>query len=125
MTANEFDIIDKYFKRLQVESNSVVLGSGDDCAVLSIPTGHELCVSTDTLLEGVHFPKGAAAEVAVSRTMAANLSDLAAMGAEPHSFVLAITMPSTDEHWLESCSEELSRNIQRYGIPLVGGIPYR
>ncbi|MBO7007941.1 MAG: thiamine-phosphate kinase [Pseudomonadales bacterium] len=121
MTANEFDIIDKYFKRLRVESNAVVLGPGDDCAVLSIPTGHELCVSTDTLIEGVHFPEDAPAEIAVSRTMAANLSDLAAMGAEPHAFVLAITMPSADERWLESCSEELSRNIQQYAIPLVGG----
>jgi len=121
MTTNEFDIIDKYFKRLQVESNSVVIGPGDDCAVLSVPAGEELCVSTDTLIEGVHFPVDAPAEVAVSRTMAANLSDLAGMGASPYAFVLAITMPSANEEWLEACSQELARNIQQYGIPLVGG----
>lgn len=121
MTANEFDIIDKYFKRLQVDSNAVVLGPGDDCAVLAVPPNEELCVSTDTLIEGVHYPKDASPEIVVSRTMAANLSDLAAMGAAPFSFVLAVTMPSADETWLEACSQALAKDIKQYGIPLVGG----
>ncbi len=121
MTTNEFDIIDRYFKRLQSDSDSVVIGPGDDCAVLSVPAGEELCVSTDTLIEGVHFPVNSAPEVVIDRTMAANLSDLAAMGAAPFSFVLAITMPSADELWLEGCSAALAENIRKYGIPLVGG----
>lgn len=121
MATNEFDIIEKYFKRLQVESNSVVLGPGDDCAVLAVPVDEELCVSTDTLIEGVHFPENASPELVVSRTMAANLSDIAAMGAAPFAFVLAVTMPESDEAWLEICSQALEKNIRQYGIPLVGG----
>ena len=121
MTTHEFDIIDRYFKRLQVESSAVVLGSGDDCAVLAVPAGEELCVSTDTLIEGVHFPENAAPGLVISRTMAANLSDLAAMGARPLSFVLAMTLPDADDDWLEACSTALANEMARYDIPLVGG----
>jgi thiamine-monophosphate kinase len=121
MAAHEFAIIERYFKSLSGNSEGVVLGSGDDCAVLSVPEGMELCVSTDTLVEGVHFLPDAAAELVAARTMGANLSDLAAMGARPHSFLLAITMPSADERWLEAFSETLRSLISEYRVPLVGG----
>jgi thiamine-monophosphate kinase len=121
MTPDEFSIIDRYFKTLSHHSESVILGPGDDCAIVQVSPGDELCISTDTLLEGVHFPNGSKASLVASRTVGANLSDLAAMGARPHSFLLAMTLPEVDESWLESFSAELSTLIEHYDIPLVGG----
>jgi len=124
MSAREFSIIERYFKSISNPSkyeNSVVLGPGDDCAVLRVPDGMELCVSTDTLLEGVHFLPNSPAKVVVSRTMGANLSDLAAMGASPYAFLLAMTFPEVREDWLDDFSMTLSEIIEQYQVPLVGG----
>ena len=124
MSVREFAIIEKYFKSLSTLSrneNAIILGPGDDCAVLRVPDDMELCVSTDTLLEGVHFLPNTAARVVAARTMGANLSDLAAMGATPYAFLLAMTMPDAREDWLEAFSGELSDVIQKYQVPLVGG----
>ena len=121
MTASEFDIINRYFMRIAQGGRGIELGPGDDCAVLSTPEGCELCISTDSLVEGVHFPKGSPAGLVASRTLAANLSDLAAMGASPHSFLLAITMPGVDESWLDEFSATLATLSERYHAPLVGG----
>jgi thiamine-monophosphate kinase len=121
MPPSEFAIIDRYFKTLSATGDNVVLGPGDDCAILRVPDDHEICVSTDTLLEGVHFLADAPASVVASRTLAANLSDLAAMGAVAHSFVLAMTLPTVDEQWLEAFSSTLAELSKRYEIPLVGG----
>lgn len=121
MVEDEFAIIARYFAGLSGDAVQVVAGPGDDCAVLQVAPGQELCVSTDTLLTGVHFPGQATAEIVATRTVVANLSDLAAMGAAPHAFVLALTMPTADEHWLEEFATTLKSLSDRYGVPLVGG----
>ena len=117
---NEFDIIEKYFLGAMMP-DYVSIGPGDDCAVLSIPDGHELCVSTDTLLAGVHFPEDAAPEVAARRAIGANLSDLAAMGAAPHGMTVALTIPSVDALWLEAFAAENIRLASAHQCPIVGG----
>ena len=93
MSEHEFEIIERYFKFIGKDSAGVVLGPGDDCAVLTFSEDKEVCVSTDTLTEGVHFPENASASMVASRLVGANLSDLAAMGAMPHSCLVALTMP--------------------------------
>jgi thiamine-monophosphate kinase len=124
MGTREFSIIERYFKsisNLSQHENTVIIGPGDDCAVLRVPDDMELCVSTDTLLEGVHFLPNSRAKVVASRTMAANLSDLAAMGATPYAFLLAMTFPEAREDWLEDFSTTLAEIIEQYQVPLVGG----
>ena len=116
----EFKVIQEFFLG-ELMPDYVALGPGDDCAVLSVPTGYELCVSTDTLLESVHFPSSAAPEVIASRSITANLSDLAAMGAKPHAMTLALTIPSNDQDWLETFSNECKRLAGFYQCPIVGG----
>lgn len=118
---NEFDIIEKYFAGLFSGSDNVVLAGGDDCAVVNVPEGRELCVSTDTLVTGVHFPRDAAGKVVAHRALAANVSDLAAMGATPLSCVLALTLSAVDHDWLKEFSEALGNLTKRWDIPLVGG----
>ena len=81
---NEFELIQRYFvEPLAKPSPAVVAGPGDDCAVLRIPPGQEMCISTDTLLEGRHFLAGSRPSVVAARAIGANISDLAAMGASP------------------------------------------
>jgi len=118
---HEFSIIEQYFKSIATQDEGVELGPGDDCAILSFPAGYEACLSTDTLVESVHFPQHCPPHVVAARAMGANLSDLAAMGAEPHSFLLSLTLPSVDEQWLREFSEALRQLIQRYRISLAGG----
>lgn len=121
MEEDEFGIISRYFRHLSLSTEGVVLGPGDDCAVVAIPPGHQVCVSTDTLTEGVHFPIACAPEIVASRCLAANLSDLAAMGASPHSFLLALTLPEADGDWLREFAAALGDGSRHYAIPLVGG----
>jgi thiamine-monophosphate kinase len=124
MSTREFSIIERYFKplsNLSQHGNAVIIGPGDDCAVLRSPVDAEVCVSTDTLLEGVHFLPNSPAKVVASRTMAANLSDLAAMGATPYAFLLAMTFPEAREDWLKDFSTTLAEIIEQYQVPLVGG----
>jgi len=120
-SVNEFAIIEAYFTGVGVAHEAVTKGPGDDCAVLSVPDGCELCVSTDTLLEHVHFLDRASGEVVADRSLTANLSDLAAMGAAPIGFLLALTIPDADDQWLESFSKRLSVRAKEHGISLVGG----
>ncbi|MEX2326133.1 MAG: thiamine-phosphate kinase [Pseudomonadales bacterium] len=122
MSGREFDIIEKYFASyISYKPSQVLLGPGDDCALLDVPEGQELSVSTDTLIEGVHFPFGSTANIVAHRSLCANLSDLAAMGACPFAFTLALTIPSEDDNWLEEFSATLGRLVGKYDIPLVGG----
>ena len=121
MNQKEFEVIERYFKNLSIATDGVILGPGDDCAVLGTPDNTEICVSTDTLIEGVHFPKGFPARFVAHRVLAANLSDLAAMGAIPHSFVLAATLPEVDEDWLEEFASSLKSLSKDFKAPLVGG----
>lgn len=121
--ANEFSIIDRYFqqKSLQTEHNDVLLSIGDDCAVVQPKPGYKLVFSIDTLIAGVHFPHHSAPEQIATKALAANLSDLAAMGAEPAWFTLAISLTENDPDWLERFSTTLLEMANDYDIQLVGG----
>ena len=114
----EFEIIARYFTRATADRD-VVLGVGDDAAVLAV--GGHLAVTVDTLIAGVHFPDGMAPHALGHRLMAVNLSDLAAMGARPRWCTLALTLPSADELWLDGFSRGLFELADRYGVSLVGG----
>lgn len=117
---DEFDIIRRYFLNALMPEY-VSTGPGDDCAVLTIPTDHSLCVSTDTLISGVHFPHGASPAVIANRAFGANLSDLAAMGATPHGVTVALTLPSGDETWLDGFSIASQAQADSHQCPIVGG----
>jgi len=120
---NEFQLINKFFESEQEASlsESVVLGIGDDCALLQMPVGKQLAVSVDTLVADVHFPKDAPANLIAERALRTNLSDLAAMGAEPLWFTLALTLPQADEIWLREFSRGLFACAGEFNIQLVGG----
>lgn len=125
MPLDEFDLIDRFFRHCGPESSNVVLGIGDDGAILQ--AGHtggnteELVVATDTLVAGTHFPEhGDPAEIA-QRALRVNLSDLAAMGAQPTAFLLALTLPEADEQWLSGFAQGLSQAAQTFTCPLIGG----
>jgi len=117
---DEFDIIRRYFLDALMP-DYVSTGPGDDCAVLSVPADQSLCVSTDTLLVGVHFPFNATPEVVVTRAFGANLSDLAAMGAQPHAVTVALTLPNDDADWLNGFSKATKRCTKLHQCPVVGG----
>jgi len=122
MSLSEFEIIDQYFTPLgHWQGPHTVMGPGDDCAVLSPPLGHQLCVSSDTFIEGVHFPVGASGDLVARRTLAGAVSDLAAMGSEPLAVTGALTLVAAVPDWLASFSGALSELIQDWQLPLVGG----
>lgn len=116
----EFNIIRQYFTFNETRDD-VVLGIGDDAAVLIVPEHHQLIQSVDTLVAGVHFPIETSAEDIAYKALAVNLSDMAAMGAEPAWFTLAITLSDDNEIWLEAFSESLSALAKKYNIQLIGG----
>ncbi len=116
----EFDLIKRYFLRKSLQ-NDVILSVGDDCAITSIPTGYQLAITTDTLVEGTHFlPSISPADLAY-KSVAVNLSDLAAMGATPAWVSLALTLPEIKEEWLAEFSQSLFAILDRYGVSLIGG----
>ena len=116
----EFDLIKRYFLRKSLQ-NDVILSVGDDCAITSIPTGYQLAITTDTLVEGTHFlPSISPADLAY-KSVAVNLSDLAAMGAMPTWMSLALTLPEIKEAWLAEFSQSLFAILDRYGVSLIGG----
>ena len=116
----EFDLIKRYFSRKSLQ-NDVVLSVGDDCAITSISTGYQLAITTDTLVEGTHFlPSISPADLAY-KSVAVNLSDLAAMGATPTWMSLALTLPEIKEAWLAEFSQSLFAILDRYGVSLIGG----
>ena len=121
MAQSEFELIGKYFARLGAERQDVRIGVGDDGAVLQPPSARELVAVTDSLIEGVHFPVGSAAASVGHRAFAVNLSDVAAMGAEPAWALLALTMPSVDEDWLAQFARAAGDLCRRHGVALVGG----
>lgn len=120
MPLSEFDLIRRYFAPFQ-QGPAVVTGIGDDCAVLSLSAGAQLCTSIDTLVAGVHFPVDADPAGLGWRCLAAAISDLGACGAKPLGFCLALTLPEADENWLAAFSEGLSRASEAFAIPLCGG----
>lgn len=120
MSDGEFDIIAKYFDR-HVAREDVLLGIGDDAAVLSLPANRRLVIAMDTLVDGVHFPKGTAAADIGYRALAVNLSDLAAMGAQPEWMTLSLCAPVSDPAWFDGFSRGLFELADRYQVALVGG----
>jgi thiamine-monophosphate kinase len=121
--ANEFQIIEAYFKDL-TEQDGVVTGIGDDGAVIELSlSSNQLVVATDTLLEHVHFPSSATAERIGHRALCVNLSDMAAMGAKPRWFTLALTLPKeyAKESWLKKFSTGLADVASEYNCALIGG----
>ena len=119
----EFEIIESYFKSsgLSFEKPGVDLGIGDDGALLSIDQDNQLVVSMDLLAQGVHFPENAIPELIAKRALAVNLSDLAAMGAEPLCFTLGLSLTDADPAWLEAFSQGLLDYALQYQCPLAGG----
>ena len=117
---SEFDLIARYFTR-SARNPALTLGVGDDCALLQARAGHELAISTDMLVEGRHFFHGADANALGHKSLAVNLSDLAAMGAEPLAFTLAIALPNIDENWLSAFSAGLFALADQHNMALIGG----
>jgi thiamine-monophosphate kinase len=120
MHPGEFDIIRRYFTPGD-SRDDIVLGVGDDCALLSPPAGKLQATTVDTLVAGVHFPINTSAADIAYKAIAVNLSDLAAMAAEPAWLTLALTLPDVDENWLEDFSRAFQQTAQRYGVQLIGG----
>lgn len=121
MPLSEFELIDRFFAGRGPRRADVVLGIGDDCALLSAPPGYELAMTTDTLVEGVHFLPGTDPRDLGHKALAVNLSDLAAMGAEPAWFLLSLTLPSADADWLGAFADGLFALAARHGVALAGG----
>lgn len=117
----EFDLIRRYFTRPSSASSGVLLGVGDDAALLRPRAGCVLAASTDTLVEGVHFFAGAEAQALGHKALAVNLSDMAAMGAAPRWALLALTLPRPQARWLQSFSRGFLALARRHGVHLVGG----
>ena len=116
--ASEFDLIARYFTR---PAPNAMLGVGDDAALVTVAPGMELAVSTDTLVEGTHFFADADPLLLGWKSLAVNVSDLAAMGAEPKFATLAITLPQVQEPWLAEFSEGFFECARQYGVDLIGG----
>ncbi|MEA3196996.1 MAG: thiamine-monophosphate kinase [Gammaproteobacteria bacterium] len=119
----EFELIDRFFLRPAGRGapSGVILGIGDDAAVLALPPDTELVAAVDTIVAGRHFPEGSDARSIGHRALAVNLSDLAAMGATPAWATLALTLPSVDAAWLERFSAGLLDLADANGVALVGG----
>ncbi|MCK5480976.1 MAG: thiamine-phosphate kinase, partial [Gammaproteobacteria bacterium] len=121
MGDSEFDIIRRYFMRQSLKREDVVTAIGDDAAVLTVPPGQELVVCMDTLVAGVHFPDNTAAAAIAHKSLAVNLSDLAAMGATPAWVTLSLTLPENNSGWLDDFSRAFFALADRYRVQLVGG----
>ena len=115
---SEFDLIQRYFTR---RTKSAILGVGDDAALLSVADGMELAVSTDMLVSGTHFFPDTDPFLLGHKTLAVNLSDLAAMGAVPRWATLALSLPSAEAEWLRSFSAGFFALADEYGVELIGG----
>jgi len=120
----EFELIRRFFLRgdpARDAGSGVILGIGDDAAVLSLPPDTELVVAVDTIVAGRHFPETTNAHAIGHRALAVNLSDMAAMGATPAWATLSLTMPGADANWLERLSAGLWELADANGVVLVGG----
>ena len=118
---SEFDLIRTYFTDLTPKRADVALGIGDDAALVSVPSGEQVAVSVDTLVSGVHFLPSVSPRALGHKALAVNLSDLAAMGADPAWVTLALTLPTADRAWLAEFAEGFSALAVRYNVALIGG----
>ncbi|WP_016702667.1 thiamine-phosphate kinase [Pseudomonas chlororaphis] len=119
----EFELIRNFFAAAPCAQGGegVALGIGDDCALLAVPPGEQLAISTDTLVAGVHFADPCDPFLLGQRSLAVAVSDLAAMGAAPVAFTLALTLPTVETDWLQAYANGLSAMAQSCGVRLVGG----
>ncbi|QXH52106.1 thiamine-phosphate kinase [Pseudomonas fakonensis] len=119
----EFELISHYFAAAPCAQGGegVALGIGDDCALLDLPAGEQLAISTDTLVAGVHFPAVCDPLLLGQRALAVAVSDLAAMGATAIGFTLALTLPDVGRDWLAGFADGLGRMARRCAISLIGG----
>lgn len=118
---SEFDLIKQYFSPQLKNTFVNQLGVGDDCALMSVPDGYELAITTDTMVEGVHFLAGENPKRLGHKLLAVNLSDLAAMGADPVSVTLVLTLPDVNNDWLEKFSEGFLNLAKKFSVDLIGG----
>ena len=118
---NEFNLIEQFFNRSLAARPDVLMGIGDDGAVTRLQPNHDLVTVTDTLVEGVHFDQTTPPRAIGHKAVAVNLSDLAAMGAEPCWVSLALTLPSSDSDWLREFAAGLHEICHYYGCHLIGG----
>lgn len=118
VSPGEFGVIERYFARTS-EDSRVIIGIGDDAAVVDF--GGATAVATDTMVSGVHFPDGLAGNAVGHRILAVNLSDLAAMGAQPRWCTLALTLPEVDHAWLEAFARAFFALASEHGVELIGG----
>ncbi len=114
----EFELIARHFARA---TPSAILGPGDDCALVAPSPGMELAITTDMLVEGTHFLPGTAPGQLGWKTLAVNLSDLAAMGATPKWVLLAGSLPDSDDAWIGAFAEGFFKCAKRYGADVIGG----
>jgi thiamine-monophosphate kinase len=120
MSLGEFEIIARYFASHDHRSD-VLLGVGDDAAVLATRPDRRLVVAVDTIVEGVHFPRSIDASAVGYRALAVNLSDLAAMGAEPSWMTLSLSLPESSEPWIAGFASGLLELAEQHDVALVGG----
>lgn len=118
---NEFSLIDVYFKQPAIRRPEVIIGIGDDAACMEVPDHCQLLVSTDTLVAGVHFLNEWDAYDIACKAVMVNVSDMAAMGADPCWMSLALTLPSLNEAWLTRFSQGVHDSLKQYNIMLIGG----
>lgn len=125
MALGEFELIDRYFRQpadaLRRQRGDVPVGIGDDAALLAVPPGMQLVAALDTLVEGRHFLPGCRADSVGHRALAVNLSDLAAMGALPAWYLLALTLPRADEAFIAPFARGMLELAARHGAAMVGG----
>jgi len=121
LSLNEFSLIKRYFADTGNTRFAPILSQGDDAAVIEVPSGMQAVMSMDTLINGVHFPKGTSAADVAYKSLAVNLSDLAAMGATPAWFLLSLSLPDNNESWLHDFSSSLKEVAETFQLELVGG----
>ena len=117
----EFDLIDAIRARVAIARDDVVLGIGDDAALTRVAPGRQLVACADTLVAGVHFPRDTAPEDIGWKSLAVNLSDLAAMGCEPAWALLALTLPDADAQFVESFAAGFAALARVHDVALIGG----
>ena len=118
---DEGQLIERYFVRPGPARRDVILGIGDDAAITRMAPGYDLVTATDAIVEGTHFPRGTEPRALGHRCLAVNLSDLAAMGAEPLWATLTLSMPVANRKWLGQFSRGLFALADAFGVALIGG----
>ncbi|TDQ47684.1 thiamine-phosphate kinase [Permianibacter aggregans] len=118
--AGEFSIIAQFFDRAEARAD-IELGIGDDAAIINLPAGEQLVITTDTLNAGIHFPDATGPGDIAYKSVMVNLSDLAAMGATPRWLTLSLSMPEPNHDWLRVFSDNLFQALKMHQVALIGG----